>query len=48
MFIDFRDIAGMGIIGIFVVGFFVLFGALTWPVWACVAFLTWLAIKFCK
>lgn len=48
MFLDFRDIAGMGIIGIFVVGFFVLMGALTWPIWLCVVFLTWLAIKFCK
>jgi hypothetical protein len=48
MFLDFRDLAGMGIIGIFIIGFLVLMGAFAWPLLLAWVFLTWLAIQFCK
>lgn len=48
MFIQFQDLAKMGIIGTFVIGFFVVFGAFTWPILLAWLFLTWLSMKFCK
>jgi hypothetical protein len=48
MFIDFKDLAGMGIMGTFIIAFLVIFGAFAWPVLLGWVFLTWLAIKFCK
>lgn len=48
MFIDFEDIAGMGLIGILVVGVFVLLGAIPFSVLFCIAVITGLALMFGK
>jgi hypothetical protein len=48
MFIDFRDIFGFGIIGMIIVGFFVLLGGLPISVIICLGILTYLAFKYAQ
>ncbi len=46
MFIDFEDIAGMGVIGILIVGVFVLLGAIPVSLLLCIVVLTGMALMF--
>ena len=46
MFIDLEDIAGIGVLGILVVGVFVLLGAIPISVLICIAIITGLALAF--
>lgn len=48
MFIDFRDIFGFGIIGMVIVGFFVLIGGAPVSILLCLGILTYLAMKYAK
>jgi hypothetical protein len=46
MFLNFKDISGLGFFGCLVVGFFVLVGAETLPLLLAVMALTWVARQF--
>lgn len=48
MFINFRDLSGIGIIGCAVIGFFVLLGGLPVISLLCVGILTYLAMKYAR
>jgi hypothetical protein len=45
-FLEFKDLAGLGVFGTIIIGLFVLLGAMPVSMLVCVMILTGLAIKF--